>query len=286
MADGIVPAVQAEQTVAQLVPVAHSLMPYLLDQTHLVRAARACMRRGASPGADGLTWAEYRDGMRSRLTALAARIRRQEWSPSPLRTVDITSYTGKTFQAVIPTVEDRIVHRAIRGALEPILEHRVLADWVSAYRPGRNRVTAVRQASRHIDAGNRWVADIDVAGASVGGTAEQFVDWLTPHVADGSFLAVFRTVLEGLPTPLIPGSGLGPSLLHLRLAQVDQHLDALVVRFADNYTAFAPDRDAAMTAFGQITDALASIGLRPNTRKSAIRPPHLANPEDLFLIDG
>lgn len=267
-------------------PVAHSLMPYLLDQAHLIRAARSCMKRTGSPGADGVTWAEYRNGMRTRLTELADRIRCQVWNPSPLRTVDITSYTGKTFQAVVPTVEDRIVHRAMRGALEPILEQRVLADWVSAYRTGRNRITAIRQASRYIDAGNRWVADIDVAGASEGGTIEQFADWLAIHVADGSFLAVFRTALGGLPTPLVPGTGLWPVLFHLRLAQVDQHLDGMVVRFADNYTAFAPNRDAAMTAYGQINDALASIGLRPNTRKSAIRPPHLASPEDLFLIDG
>jgi RNA-directed DNA polymerase len=45
-----------------------------------------------------------------------------------------------------------------------------------------------------------------------------------------------------------------------------------VVRFADNYAAFTPDAGAA--------------GLRPNQRKSRLRPPHLANPEDLFLIDG
>ncbi|MDG4830007.1 RNA-directed DNA polymerase (Reverse transcriptase) [Solwaraspora sp. WMMD1047] len=261
-------------------------MPYLLDQPHLVRAARTCMRRGASPGADGLTWGQYRNGMHARLTALADRLRHRVWKPSPLRTVDLTTYTGKTFPAVIPTVEDRIVHRAMRAALEPVLERRMLADWVSGYRPGRNRITAVRQATHHVNAGKRWVADIDVAGASEGGTADQFVDWLAPHVADGSFLALFRTALDGLPTPLAPGSGLWPVLFHLRLAHVDQHLNVPVVRFADNYTAFTPDRDAALTAYRQITDALASTGLRPNTRKSAVRPPHLANPEDLFLIDG
>ena len=33
---------------------------------------------------------------------------------------------------------------AIRAAVEPILDSGVLADWVSGFRPGRNRLTALR----------------------------------------------------------------------------------------------------------------------------------------------
>jgi RNA-directed DNA polymerase len=262
-------------------------MPYLVDVRHLSKAARLCMRRASAPGVDGLTWAGYRQGLRQRLTALADRLRTGEWTPQPLREVDIASFTGKVFTAVVPTVEDRIVHRAMRLALDPILDQRVLRDWVSAYRPGRNRITALRQADAHVRAGRVWLADIDVAGASAGGTAEQFVDWLADYVTDGSFLAVFRRALLGLSSPLIPGSGLWPVLFHLRLAQVDAVLDGRpIVRFADNFIAFTPSRDEAVQAFEAITAALAVVDLRPHPRKSSLRPPHLANPEDLFLIDG
>ena len=205
----------------------------------------------------------------------------------PLREITITAYTGKVFAAVVPTVEDRIVHRAMRTALEPILEHRVLAEWVSGFRPGRNRISALRQADAHVAMGRRWVAVVDVAGASEGGAVEELVTWLAQYVTDGSFLAVFRRALSGLPTPLVPGSGLWPVLLHLRLSRVDAQLGGLaVVRFADNYAAFAPDVGAAELAYGRLTQALAAVGLRPHHRKSGLRPPHLANPEDLFLIDG
>ncbi|WP_203717085.1 reverse transcriptase domain-containing protein [Asanoa siamensis] len=262
-------------------------MPYLVDLRHLMTAARLCMRRAAAPGVDGLTWAGYRQGLRDRLTILAERLRSGEWTPHPSREVGITSFAGKVFTAAIPTVEDRIVHRAIRLALEPILEHRVLRDWVSAYRPGRNRITALRQADEHVRAGRAWLADIDVAGASAGGDTEQFVGWLAEHVTDGTFLAVFRRALLGLPTPLVPGSGLWPVLFHLRLSQVDTILDGRpLIRFADNYIAFTRSRSHAAEAFDAITAALAHVDLAPNARKSSIRPPHLANPEDLFLIDG
>ncbi|MDG4764438.1 reverse transcriptase domain-containing protein [Solwaraspora sp. WMMD406] len=262
-------------------------MSYLVDPVHLVAAARACMRRASAPGVDGMTWAAYRVGLRDRLAELAERLRGGSWQPAPLRPVWIPSYTGKTFPAAIPTVEDRIVHRAMRDALTPIMEARVLADWVSGYRAGRNRITSVRQADQHQRAGRRWVADVDVAGASQGGTVDELVGWLAVHVKDGAFLARFRRALDALPTPMMPGSGLWPVVFHLRLAQADAQLDGLsVVRFADNYTALAPDRQGAAIAYERITCALAAVGLAPNARKSRIRPPHLAHPEDLFLIDG
>jgi RNA-directed DNA polymerase len=262
-------------------------MPYLLQVAHLGRAARACMRRSSAPGADGVTWAAYRQHLPNRLADLARRLRAGVWSPGPVREVAITAYTGKVFTAVVPTVEDRIVHRAMRSALDPILATLVLADWVSGFRPGRNRITALRQAEEHIAAGRVWVADVDVAGASQGGTVEQLVAWLGEYVTDGSFLAVFRRALTPLPSPLVPGSGLWPVLFHLRLARVDAELGGLsVVRFADNYAAFATGAHAAELAYDRVTAALATVGLAPNPRKSRIRPPHLASPEDLFLLDG
>lgn len=268
-------------------PVTHSLMPYLIEVQHLVAAARSCMRRAGAPGDDGLSWAGYRNGMRDRLTKLADQLRAGTWTPAPVREVAITSYTGKVFPAVIPTVEDRIVHRAMRRALDPILDQLVLQEWVSAYRPHRNRITALRHAEQHLRAGRRWVADVDVAGASTGGTVEQFVDWLAEHVTDGAFLAMFRRALDGLPTPLVPGSGLWPVLFHLRMSRVDAELDNWpVVRFADNYLLFTSTQTAAAEAYEAVTAALAVVGLHPHPGKSRIRPPHQANTEDLFLIDG
>lgn len=287
VAERIVPAIQAQANVQDPVPASHSLMSFLIDTTHLAAAARKCMRRAAAPGADGITWAQYRQGFRGRLADLAQRLRAGRWEPGPLREVSLTSYTGKAFSAVIPTVEDRIVHQAMRRALDPILEHTILADWVSGYRPGRNRITALRQVDAYQAAGLRWVADVDVAQASASGTARQLTDWLAQHVYDGSFLRVFHRALAVLPTPLVPGSGLWPVLFQLRMSQVDTELNGLaVVRFADNYVVCTETEGAATTALEAVTAALAMAGLRPNLTKSGIRVPHLALAEDLFLIDG
>lgn len=283
----IVPAAQASNTVTpeQGGVQGHSLMPLLCGEARLRRAARACMRRCSAPGADRVTWAAYRQGLAGRITELSAALRDGTWAPAPLRTTVITNYLGKQFTAAIPTAGDRVVHRAMRSAVEPVLEERAFADWVSGYRPGRSRITAVRDAMCHVRAGRVFIADIDVARTSAGSTAQEVTDWLAAYVTDGTFLSRFRTALSALPEPIMPGTGLAPLLINLRLSRVDACLsDLAIVRFADNYCAFAASAAEAEAAYGQIVAALRAAGLEPNTRKSRIRA-H-GNPEDLFLLDG
>ena len=262
-------------------PAPHSLMPLVTDPARLKRAARELMRRGGSPGADGVTWAQYRDGLDERITALAGRLRDGTWSPGPLRALRIPSW-GKTLPLAIPAAEDRIVHRAVRQAAEPVLEAAgAYPPWMYGWRPRAGRVEALSAAMVHLVAGRTWVADLDVAAATSGATLEEVMSWAARWISDGSFLRLVRLITASLPAPLSPGSGLSPMLTNLRLAQADQQLASLaVIRFTDNYTAFCAGRAEAGHAAGRITSALAAAGLRPNQAKSKVWQP---NPEDLYL---
>jgi RNA-directed DNA polymerase len=232
-----------------------------------------------------MSWAAYRRDLDARITALSGALRSGTWQPGPLRGAEITTYVGKRFEAVIPAVEDRIVHRAMRAAIEPILEERAFASWVSGFRPGRNRITALRAAMTYLDSGLTAVADVDVADVTAGPSVQDVTSWLAEYVSDGTFLSRFRTALSIFPGPLAPGTGLSPLLVNLRLSRADVQLCGLaVVRFADNYCAFAATAAQARAAFSQISEALAASGMRPNQAKSRVRA--VANAEDLFLIAG
>ncbi|WP_255375757.1 reverse transcriptase domain-containing protein [Saccharomonospora sp. CUA-673] len=232
-----------------------------------------------------MTWRDLRQQAGAVLPDLATQLAAGTWRPGPLRELTIPTYAGKSMPTAIPTVMDRLVHRAVRNAAEPILEARAFADWVSGFRPRRNRNTALRHANDHLTAGYRCVADIDAARVSDGATAAEAVDWFAEYIHDGSFLRLLRTVLAGMPSPVVPGSGLAPLLINLRLSQVDKEVSGLrVVRFADNYCAFAATMAGAGEAFWCISDAMAAVRLEPNAAKSRIRRD--ANAEDLFLIDG
>ncbi|MET8683612.1 reverse transcriptase domain-containing protein [Streptomyces sp. NPDC004732] len=243
------------------------------------------MRRASSPGADGLSWAGFRTGLRERLDELGEQLHHGTWQPGPLRASHVVAYTGKHIDTVIPTVRDRVVHRAMRRAVEPVLDQTAFAPWVSGFRRGRNRLTSLRQSAVHLAQGRTWVVDVDVQQASAGARSEEVVDWLSAHVHDGTFLSRVRTALEVLPDPIVPGCGLSPLLLNLRLSQVDAQLQGLtVVRFADNFCLFAESRSDAEYAYGVLVTSLAAVGLRPHPEKSRIRSS--AHAEDLFLISG
>ncbi len=201
----------------------HSLMPLLVHPHRLTQAARGCMRTMSSPGADGMTWREYRVGFRDRLADLAARLRKGSWRPGPVRQISWPSADEERCVA-IPTVEDRIVHRAIRRCVEPILEAHAYPDWMFGWRPGRGRIQALAYAQQRGTTSPCWVADIDIARATAGGTVDEAVGWLAEWVHDGSFLATVRHALDGLPAPLAPGSGLSPLLTNLRLLRIDHAL--------------------------------------------------------------
>ncbi|MFD8497767.1 reverse transcriptase domain-containing protein [Amycolatopsis sp. NPDC059657] len=257
----------------------------LLSEPHLRLALRQCGRRSSVSGADGMTWRDLRRDAGRLLPRLAHQLADGTWNPNATREFSIETYTGKNIQTFIPPVLDRVVHRTLRNAIEPILEAREFQDWVSGFRPRRNRVTALRQAATFHDAGFRWVADADVATVSEGTHLDEVIDWHAKHIHDGSFLGILRAALSGMPHPLGAGSGLAPMLINLRLSQVDGQLSGLrVVRFADNYAAFADSQDEAREAFDAISDALWNFRLRPNETKSRIRAG--ANVEDLFLIGG
>lgn len=257
----------------------------LLAEPHLRRALRECGRRASAPGTDGMTWGQLRREAGRVLPQLAQDLVAGAWRPGPLREVQIPTYTGKQMPTFIPPVLDRVVHRAMRNALDPVLEAQAFRGWVSGFRPGRNRMTALRQAAVYHRAGYRWVADLDVASVSEGATVKEVIDWLAEHVHDGTFLARLRTALTAMPSPIAPGSGLAPLLINLRLSQVDKIVaDLRIVRFADNYVAFAQTQEEALQAFFAISDALLRLRLQPNETKSRIRAS--ANVEDLFLIGG
>ncbi|MFD4479859.1 reverse transcriptase domain-containing protein [Streptomyces sp. NPDC058471] len=254
-------------------------MHQVAAERSLKRAARQCMGRTGSPGVDGLTWRAFREDMPARLRTLSRQLIDGSWEPEPVRIADFDAW-GKHYRVVIPTVRDRVVHRALRNAVEPVLERDAYPPWMFGWRQRAGRPLAVAAASAHLAAGRTWVVDLDVAAASRGVDLEQAVTSVADFIHDSSVLALLRSVLTALPDPLAPGSGLNPMLTNLRMAPVDRQLaSTAVVRMTDNYTWFCRSRSEAEEAWVRLVMALDECGMRPAPAKSKIWQP---NPEDLY----
>ena len=118
---------------------AHLLTPEFLRETW-----KQMNRRGAS-GVDGETTKEFEQDLGTRVQELCERLKRGAYRAPPVRRVEIPKGPGKagTRPLGIPTVEDRLLQRAVARILEAVFE----ADFLECsygFRPGRNPHGALR----------------------------------------------------------------------------------------------------------------------------------------------
>jgi hypothetical protein len=105
---------------------------------------------------------EYEESLPENLAALSERLCEERFVPAPLRHGSIPKKTGGERELAIPTVEDRIVQRALVDALEPQWEPLFL-PCSFGYRPGRGVADAIERVLAYRAAGFRWLVDADVS---------------------------------------------------------------------------------------------------------------------------
>lgn len=118
---------------------AHLLTPEFLKETW-----KQMNRRGAS-GVDGETTKEFERDLDTRVQDLCGRLKQGAYRAPPVRRVEMPKGPGKvgTRPLGIPTVEDRLLQRAVARILEAVFE----ADFLECsygFRPGRNPHDALR----------------------------------------------------------------------------------------------------------------------------------------------
>src|ERR1019366_5473818 len=74
----------------------------------------------ASPGIDGVTWAEYETGLEDRLVDLHSRVHRGVYRAKPSRRVFIPKADGRQRPLGIAALEDKIVQQAVVTILNQI----------------------------------------------------------------------------------------------------------------------------------------------------------------------
>ena len=98
----------------------HSLA-HLIDVPALERAFHR-LRGHAAVGVDGVSKAEYEQGLEGNLEDLHGRLRTKRYRHQPLRRVHIPKGGGRTRPIGISAVEDKIVQEAVREVLEAVYE--------------------------------------------------------------------------------------------------------------------------------------------------------------------
>ena len=104
----------------------------------------------------------YEGNLQSNLISLLSRAKSGTYRAPPVRRAYIPKGEGELRPIGIPTLEDRVLQRAVVMLLEPIVERQFL-DCSFAYRPGRSAHQALdRIWQATMEEGTCWVVDMDV----------------------------------------------------------------------------------------------------------------------------
>jgi RNA-directed DNA polymerase len=142
-----------------------------MDIGWLKEAFRQTRKDGAT-GVDGVTAQQYEQNLEANLAGLLERAKSGNYRAPPVRRVHIPKGDGKETRPIgIPTLEDKVLQRAVVMLLEPVYEQD-FKDCSHGYRPGRSPHTALQSFWKSMvpmDGG--WVLEVDL---------KQFFDSL-PH---------------------------------------------------------------------------------------------------------
>ena len=128
-----------------------------------MREAYRRIRKDAAPGVDGVTAAQYEANLEANLTGLLERFKSGRYRAPAVRRVHLEKPgTGKTRPIGIPTLEDKILQRAVLMVLEPVYEQDFL-DCSYGFRPGRGAHQALEALWKGLmNLGGGWVIDLDI----------------------------------------------------------------------------------------------------------------------------
>jgi RNA-directed DNA polymerase len=139
-------------------------LAYMMDLPWLLEAYHRTRKNGAT-GVDGQTWHAYGENLEANLQSLLDRAKSGRYTAPPVKRVHIPKAGSptQTRPIGIPTLEDKVLQRAVVMLLEPIYEQ----DFVQGsygFRPGRGAHQALEklwQETMNADGG--WVLEVDIS---------------------------------------------------------------------------------------------------------------------------
>lgn len=260
------------------------LLERICSRESMQAACDRVVRNGGAGGVDGMEVAELPAWLDANHGALTDRILGGRYRPRPVRRVEIPKKeSGKVRLLGIPTVCDRLVQQAVAQQLTPMFEPRFHPDSYG-FRPGRSAHDALRAVKRHADAGEVWVASMDLERFFDTVNQSKLVQLLSDALADKRVVSLVHrflmagAVVDGIVEPTEEGTPQGgplsPLLANVLLNELDWELERrghAFVRYADDLIIMKRSRKAAERAMASVTRFVESrLFLTVNREKSFV----------------
>jgi RNA-directed DNA polymerase len=150
------------------------------------------LRKNASAGIDGVTYAEYETNAEENVRQLHGRLVAGKYQVQPLRRVYIPKENGQQRPISIPALEDKIVQKAVVDLMNAIYEQDFL-DCSYGFRPGRGQHQALDEVRRVIcTRPTDWILEIDIRSYFDKIVRDSLIEMVEKRVSDGSVLRLIR----------------------------------------------------------------------------------------------
>jgi len=127
-----------------------------------LREAFRRTRRDGAVGVDGQTWTDYSKDLETNLQSLLSRFKSGSYRAPPVRRAYIPKADGDRRPIGIPTLEDKVLQRAVAMALSAVYEQDFLPSSYG-FRPGRGAHDALHALRSHVmDMWRGWLIEVDI----------------------------------------------------------------------------------------------------------------------------
>jgi group II intron reverse transcriptase/maturase len=267
-----------------------ALLHHVYDVERL-RAAYFALKRDASAGIDGETWQHYGEALEDNLRDLAARIQRGAFRASPVRRAYIPKADGRQRPLGVPTLEDKLVQRAVVEVLGAIYEQDFLG-FSYGFRPKRSPHHALDALTVGIETRKvNWVLDADLRAFFDTLDHDWLIRFVEHRVADRRVVRLIQKwlsagVLEDgerrcSEVGTVQGGSISPLLANIYLHYVfdlwvhrwrarEAHGDVIAVRFADDFVVGFEHREDAARVLTELRERFARFGLALHPDKTRL----------------
>ena len=268
-------------------PGAKVLMEEVLRRENMLRALRRVRSNKGAPGIDGMTVEELVSYLKENWPRIREELLRETYLPAPVRRVEIPKPNGEGMRPLgIPTVLDRLIQQAALQVLSPIFDPH-FSESSYGFRPGRGCHDALEAAQGYVEAGYRFVVDIDLEKFFDRINHDVLMARVARRVKDKRLLRLLRRYLEsgvmvgeetqeheeGTPQ----GGPLSPLLSNILLDELDKELERRghrFCRYADDCNIYVKSKAAGERVMESVTRFLEKrLRLKVNRDKSAVGRP-------------
>jgi group II intron reverse transcriptase/maturase len=261
-------------------------MEAVVSRENMLLALHAVERNRGAAGVDGMTTGQLRDHLRQRWEQIKAHLLEGSYQPQPVRRVDIPKPGGGTRMLGIPTVMDRLIQQALHQVMSPVWEPD-FSEHSYGFRPGRGAHGAVEAARAHVEAGHRWVVDLDLEKFFDRVNHDVLMARVERKVRDRRMLGLTRRYLQsgmmvgGLVEQRIEGTPQGgplsPLLSNILLDDLDKELERRghrFCRYADDCNVYVKSARAGERVMASLKAFLGGkLRLKVNEAKSSVTRP-------------